>query len=288
MNPIVILVLAAIFLLGPRSAIAAQQDGTPIVPTSNACRVEPMPQDRIDELAAMAAASPDAGLPTQAVTLPDGTSITADIQAQLQDTLTQINACSWENDLPRLLSLYSERFIVAQFFAPETVPIVSAPERTPTSATPAPIPTDQQPMIFAAVQLPDGRIAALVSPNSWGGDRQIVWFVQQDGRWVVDQTTPAADTELGGMTGIDIHPEAQPMVDLVLQDAATQLGVDPSDLTVTDIETVDWNDSSLGCPEEGGVYAQVISPGYRITVTDGTTTLEYHTGPNDVLVLCVT
>ena len=71
----------------------------------------------------------------------------------------------------------------------------------------------------------------------------------------------------------------------MLQDAATQLGVDPALLTVTAIEAVDWPDSSLGCPEDGGVYAQVISPGYRITVTDGVSTLEYHTGLNDAFVL---
>jgi hypothetical protein len=285
MKPLVIFALVSILFSGPRDALATHQEGTPIVP-SNGCNVTPMPQDRINELAALAEASPDAGLPTQAVSLPEGTSITADMQAELRETLLQIDACSRANDLPRLLSLYSERFIVAQFFAPETVPIVPAPDKTPTDATPAPAPTDQQPLILAAVQLSDGRIAAQVSPNSWGGDQQIVWFVQQDGRWVVDQTTPAADSELGGVIGIDIHTEAQPMVDLVLQDATTQLGVEPSALTVTAIETVEWPDSSLGCPEDGGVYAQVVSPGYRITVTDGTTTLEYHTGLNDSFVLC--
>ncbi len=148
------------------------------------------------------------------------------------------------------------------------------------------MPTDQQPMIFAAVQLPDGRIAALASPNSWGGDQQIVWFVQQDGRWVVDMTSPAAESETGGMTEIAIPAEAQTVVDLVLEDAAVQLDVDPQVISVTAIEAVDWPDSSLGCPEDGGVYAQVISPGYRITVSDGTATLEYHTGLNDAFVLC--
>jgi len=284
MKPLAIIALASIVFVGPRDAIAAQQEGTPIVPISG-CNVAPMPQDRIDELAATAA-SPDAGLPTQAVTLPEGASITADVQAQLLDTLFQINACSWANDLPRLLSLYSERFIVAQFFAPETVPIVPAPDRTPTDATPAPMPTDQQPTIFAAVQLSDGRIAALVSPNSWGGDRQVVWFVQQDGRWVVDMTSPAAESETGGMSEIDIPAEAQAVVDLVLEDAALQLGVDPQAISVTTIEAVEWPDSSLGCPGDGGVYAQVISPGYQITVTEGTSTLEYHTGLNDAFVLC--
>ncbi len=286
MRSIVLLVVVALLVVGIEGSTSAAQDGTPTILHANGCTVEPMPQDRIDELAALAAASPDAGLPTQAVALPDGTSITADVQAQLRETLIQISACSWANDLPRLLSLYSEHFIVSQFFAPETVPIVPAPERTPADAEPAPMPSDQQPMIFAAVLLPDRRIAALVSPNSWGSNRQIVWFVQQDGRWVVDQTTPAMESELGGTTGADIPTEAQPMVDLVLQDAAAQLGVDLASLTVIAVEAVDWPDSSLGCPEEGGVYAQVISPGYRITVTDGATTLEYHTGPNDIFVNC--
>jgi hypothetical protein len=285
LKPLIIIALAALLIAVPRGAVTAQSGGTPIVP-SNGCTVEPMPQERIDELAAMAAASPDAGLPTQAISLPEGTPITSDVQAQLQDTLFQINACSWANDLPRLLSLYSERFIVAQFFAPETVPIVAAPDRTPESATPVSMPTDQQPMIFEAVQLPDGRIAALISPNSWGGDRQIVWFVQQDGRWLVDMTSPASDTESPGSGGSMIPADAQSVVELVLQDAATQLGVDPSALTVSAIEPTDWPDSSLGCPEEGGVYAQVISPGYQITVTDGSATLIYHTGPNDIFVPC--
>ena len=286
MKPLVILTLATLLIALPRTATAAQQEGTPIVSSINGCTVEPMPQERINELAAIAAATPVAGLPTQAVTLPEGTSITADVQAQLLDTLSQINACSWGNDLPRLLSLYSERFIVAQFFAPESVAIIAAPQKTPSSATPAPMPTDQQPMILAAVQLPDGRIAALASSNAWGGNQQIVWFVQQDGRWVVDMTSPAADSTTGGVRGIDIPMEALPVVELVLQGAATQLGVDPAALTVTGIDAVDWPDSSLGCPEDGGVYAQVISPGYRITVTDGTSTLEYHTGSNETIVLC--
>ena len=149
------------------------------------------------------------------------------------------------------------------------------------------MPTDQQPMILAAVQIPDGRIAAQVSPNSWGGNQQIVWFVQQDGRWLVDQTSPAADSATGGERGMDIPADAQTVAELVLQDAAIQLGVDASTLTVTAIEAVEWPDSSLGCPEDGGVYAQVISPGYQLTVTDGVSTLEYHTGLNDAFVLCV-
>lgn len=282
MKPILTLVLLVALLALPATTRA--QDPTPaIVP---ACDVIPLPQERIDELAAIAAATPVPGLPTQAATLPAGAPVTADVQAQLADTLRLIEVCTQAGDLPRLLSLYTERFIVAQFFAPETVPIVPAPETTPIDATPASAPVDMRPQIVAAVQTPDGRVAALVGRAGSDADRQIVWFVQQDGRWLVDLTTPAADGAAGGPTGVEVPMEARAVIETLRQDAAAHLGVAPDAIVVTAIESVDWPDSSLGCAEEGGVYAPVISPGYRIIVTDGVTTLEYHTGPNDVIVRC--
>ena len=41
-------------------------------------------------------------------------------------------------------------------------------------------------------------------------------------------------------------------------------GVDPSLLTVTSAEPVTWPDSSLGCPQPGIQYLQVLTPGYRV------------------------
>jgi hypothetical protein len=41
-------------------------------------------------------------------------------------------------------------------------------------------------------------------------------------------------------------------------------GVDPSLLTVTSAEPVTWPDSSLGCPQPGIQYLQMLTPGYRI------------------------
>ncbi len=41
-------------------------------------------------------------------------------------------------------------------------------------------------------------------------------------------------------------------------------GIDPSQLTVTRAEPVTWPDSSLGCPQPGIQYLQVLTPGYRI------------------------
>lgn len=45
---------------------------------------------------------------------------------------------------------------------------------------------------------------------------------------------------------------------------AEKLGVPVGEVTVTAWEPVDWPDASLGCPEPGMMYAQVITPGYQV------------------------
>jgi len=62
----------------------------------------------------------------------------------------------------------------------------------------------------------------------------------------------------------------------VLADAASRSGLDASTFVVASGEAVDWADSSLGCPEPGMGYMQVITPGYRVVLTSGATSLEYH------------
>lgn len=69
------------------------------------------------------------------------------------------------------------------------------------------------------------------------------------------------------------------------QDLAQQLGMAADAITVVSVEAVDWPDASLGCPSEGMMYAQVITPGYRVVLETDGKTYEYHTGDNQV-VLC--
>jgi hypothetical protein len=48
-------------------------------------------------------------------------------------------------------------------------------------------------------------------------------------------------------------------------------------IQVTIIDEVTWRDTSLGCPEPGKVYAQVLVPGYRIVLEAAEKSYEYHT-----------
>ena len=45
---------------------------------------------------------------------------------------------------------------------------------------------------------------------------------------------------------------------------AGELGADEGDFRLDASERVQWSDASLGCPQEGMMYAQVITPGYKL------------------------
>lgn len=69
------------------------------------------------------------------------------------------------------------------------------------------------------------------------------------------------------------------------EELAQKLGVTPKDITVVTAEPIMWSDTSLGCPEPGQMYAQVITPGYRFILEYEGKQYDYHAGRGH-LVLC--
>ena len=72
---------------------------------------------------------------------------------------------------------------------------------------------------------------------------------------------------------------------------AERLGVAPDTPLLIVFEPRDWPDTSLGCPEPGRVYAQVITPGFRLvfehTVGTEAQLFEYHTNEDgSIVVFC--
>ena len=65
------------------------------------------------------------------------------------------------------------------------------------------------------------------------------------------------------------------VLDPILADAATRSGVAVDQLVVGTSLSITWSDSSLGCPEPGQAYTQVILEGYRVSIKAGTTTYDY-------------
>ncbi len=96
-------------------------------------------------------------------------------------------------------------------------------------------------------------------------------------------TTPEP---IAGQPDLSSDPLLQPAANAARELTAAALGISPGDVTVTAIEPVDWSDASLGCPQPGYVYAQVITPGYSVTVTAGGQTYEVHMDSQGYGLIC--
>ena len=59
---------------------------------------------------------------------------------------------------------------------------------------------------------------------------------------------------------------------------AERLAAPADNLKLISDDAVQWSDASLGCPQEGVAYAQVITPGRRITFSHNGERYEVHTG----------
>lgn len=62
------------------------------------------------------------------------------------------------------------------------------------------------------------------------------------------------------------------------------MGIDPSSLTVRDAQPVTWPDSSLGCPQPGTQYLQVVTPGYQVEFQGAQGSYRVHVAGNRAIV----
>ncbi len=74
----------------------------------------------------------------------------------------------------------------------------------------------------------------------------------------------------------NITEESSKVVDLAKKDLAGRLKIPEANIQVSEIISTDWPDTSLGYPERGMMYAQVISPGFEIILSVDNKTYEYH------------
>ncbi len=66
------------------------------------------------------------------------------------------------------------------------------------------------------------------------------------------------------------------LVAQAIKDLSLRINTPMQKISLKSVEAVDWPDASLGCPEEGRMYAQVVTPGYRLMLSDGARDFEYH------------
>lgn len=75
--------------------------------------------------------------------------------------------------------------------------------------------------------------------------------------------------------------------DIVSLEAGLGNSITADQIKVNSIEAVDWSDSSLGCPVDGMMYTQVITPGYDIQLmVNNSKQYTYHTNRDERFVKC--
>ncbi len=65
-------------------------------------------------------------------------------------------------------------------------------------------------------------------------------------------------------------------------DLAARLKLKTSKIALVDSQPVTWPDAALGMPEPGKMYAQVLTPGFRVTLKAGSTTYLYTTSSKSI------
>ncbi|MDY6902908.1 MAG: hypothetical protein SWZ49_33275 [Cyanobacteriota bacterium] len=104
--------------------------------------------------------------------------------------------------------------------------------------------------------------------------------------------TPSAATNSSQLETNQAPPEAESSTEelpakiqtAVLSDANQRVSKPVAALQITESEKQSWSDSCLGLAEPGKLCAQVIVPGWKVTVTDGQRELIYRTDNKGKLV----
>jgi hypothetical protein len=106
-------------------------------------------------------------------------------------------------------------------------------------------------------------------------------------------STPRTDYPPQGdkatMTPISTTPAASDLQNLIEKakgDLAQRLSIPENEIILLKATDVVWPNSSLGCPQKGMVYAEVLTPGYLIILSVENQEFEYHASRGTELIYC--
>ena len=76
------------------------------------------------------------------------------------------------------------------------------------------------------------------------------------------------------------------LLETLIADLAGRLKISAEEITVVQARAVEWNDGSLGCPQPGLMYIQVITLGFRVIIHANGGYYDYHTDARGNFILC--
>lgn len=151
---------------------------------------------------------------------------------------------------------------------PSDIPPMTPEEAQPVPTKPTETAPADLPLQIEAVPTPTGKPVEIVEPGS-----------------PILPTSPVAEPAVPAAPAEGI-PGSQAALAAAVADLVKQIGIPADQITVASVEPMQWPDASLGCPQEGMMYAQVITPGYLVVLEAQGQTYQYHTDQRGTAVLC--
>jgi len=98
--------------------------------------------------------------------------------------------------------------------------------------------------------------------------------------------TQGEATQMNPSLSTPADPISQRLIEKAKADLAQRLSISAPQISLVEVAQVEWSDSSLGCPQPGMDYLQVITPGYLIRLEAAGQEYEYHSNRDTYFVLC--
>jgi hypothetical protein len=99
-------------------------------------------------------------------------------------------------------------------------------------------------------------------------------------------TSQTRAKEEAALTPKPSDPTQEEMVMLAKKDLAERLDLEVEQIELVEANAVEWRDGSLGCPQPGMMYTQVLQDGLRILLGVGKEIYAYHSGGSRPPFLC--
>ena len=104
----------------------------------------------------------------------------------------------------------------------------------------------------------------------------------------IPDVDPGIALKITQPTGEPVNTASMPRAvrQAVVADASRRFQVTEDAVVLASAEKVTWSDGSLGCPQPGRSYTQMLVPGFRVTATTTAGRMLYHTDTRGNVVTC--
>lgn len=100
------------------------------------------------------------------------------------------------------------------------------------------------------------------------------------------QPTQGDNTQMNPSLSTATSSGLEGLIEMAKENLAQRLSIPTSDISLVEAKGVTWSDGSLGCPQAGMAYAQVLTPGYLIKLKYDGRDFEYHAGKDRSFTYC--